>query len=78
MQQEVLYPSHLEAVQYVVDCYGFIIRGKGKMSGEDFSKHIKRVYDVENPINRTSAELANEFIDNIEVLETGVARWQLA
>lgn len=77
MQQVIIYPRHLEAVQYVVDNYGSIIRGAGKISGSAFSKRIEEAYDMDNPINRNSAELAHEFIDNIEVLESGTARWQL-
>lgn len=76
MQQEVIYPKFLDAVKYAVDTHSDCLKGKGKVSGRQFSELIKKAYDQANPINSNAAELAAANIDNIEVLDSGTIRWQ--
>lgn len=36
-----------DTIEYAIDIYSFLIRGKGEMSGSDFAEHIRKVYDCD-------------------------------
>ena len=57
--------------KYVIEAYGFIIRGLGLMSGSDFADHIAKVYSVENPRNELAVKCVREQIDKIEIANGG-------
>lgn len=76
MQQIIQYPKYLEAVRYAVSTHYFVLEGKGKVSGKRFADLIRERYDMANPINQNAAELAEAYIDNIELTAGGSTRWQ--
>ena len=78
MRQEIIYPKYLEAVTGAIDTHNEVLRGKGKVSGKKFAQFIREAYNQENPMNSNAAELAETYIDNIELTEGGTIRWQFS
>ena len=78
MKQEIIYPKYLEAVQYAIETHNKVLEGKGKVSGKKFADLIRKAYPQANPINANAAELAETYIDNIELTEGGTIRWQFS
>ncbi|MBO4719020.1 MAG: hypothetical protein J5658_04000 [Prevotella sp.] len=76
MEQIIQYPKYLDAVRYAIDTHYGVLEGRGKVTGKRFAKLIRERYDMANPINQNAAELAEAYIDNIEVTEGGTTRWQ--
>lgn len=76
MEQIIIQPDYLDAVKYAVNTHSQCIAGMGKVTGKRFAKIIRMVYDQDNPMNEDAAFLAEMYIKNIEVLESGTVRWQ--
>ena len=76
MTQVIMYPRYLDAVRYAIDTHNSVLEGRGKISGLAFASLIRFYYDQENPINQDAAELAEQYIDNIELTPANTIRWQ--
>jgi len=76
MNHIIQYPKYLDAVRYAIDTHNSVLEGKGKITGKRFAKLIREKYDQANPINQNAAELAEAYIDNIEITPTNSIRWQ--
>ena len=76
MAQEIIYPKYLDAIRYAIDSHGAILEGMGKISGKKFASLIRKNYDQTNPMNQNAAELAESYIDNIEITPFNTIRWQ--
>ena len=76
MNQVIQYPKYLDAVRYAIDTHSKVLEGKGKVTGRKFAKLIREKYDQANPINQNAAELAEAYIDNIEITPGNTIRWQ--
>lgn len=71
--------DYLSCVRFSIESFYFLIRGKGKMTGEQFADHIKKVYDADhNSQTKQAVELAERFIKDIEVSVSGTIRWTFA
>lgn len=76
MKQEIIYPKYLEAVTGAIETHSSVLEGKGKVSGKKFAQFIREAYNQDNPMNSNAAELAETYIDNIEITPSGTVRWQ--
>ena len=76
MAQEIIYPKYLDAVKYAIETHSKVLTGKGKVTGRKFAALIREEYDQANPINQNAAELAEAYIDNIEITPANSIRWQ--
>ena len=78
MEQIIIQPDYLDAVKYAVETHSLCITGMGLVSGKKFAKAIRKFYNQDNPMNSEAAYLAEVYIRNIEVLDSGTVRWQIS
>ena len=78
MEHIIIYPDYLDAVKYAIETHSVCITGKGRMNGKKFAAEIRDFYNMDNPMNSEAAYLAEMYIANIEVLESGTVRWQFS
>jgi len=51
--------------KYVVENYGFIVRGDGVVSGADFGKRIAEYYDIRDTRNDWAVDVATTMIKEV-------------
>lgn len=66
-----------DTVSYAASVYGFIISGKGEMTGAEFCEHIKNMYDCGEPRMKTILSECERHIALIRVRPDGAINYSL-
>ena len=51
---------------YAVNSFSFLIKGKGRMTGEQFADEICKAYSTENPMNADAVSTIRRCVEWIE------------